>query len=60
MKSKIKSYLFNLYEYLQEEPDFKHPRLRIIPTFVFNLLALFIQVSLMITFLTFVFNLIFN
>jgi hypothetical protein len=58
MVHKLKSYLLNLYEYLQEEPDHKQPRLRFIPNFVLNLIALFLQIIIIVAILKYILKLI--
>jgi hypothetical protein len=55
---KIKKNFLNLYEYLQEEPDHKHPRLRFIPNFVLNLIALFLQIIIVVAVLKYILKLI--
>jgi hypothetical protein len=50
---KIKKTFLNLYGYLQEEPEYKHPKLRIVPTFVLNLLLLVFWIIVFLSFIKF-------
>jgi hypothetical protein len=57
---KIKKTFLNLYDFLQEEPEYKHPKLRFIPSFVLNLLLLIFWIIVFLSFIKFLIKTLIN